>query len=44
VAARAGDQATVQMAEHILAQEKAAADRVRSLFDLALDATLDAQG
>ena len=44
VAARAGDQQTVQMAEHILAQEHAAAARVRSLFDLALDAALDAQG
>jgi len=44
VAARAGDQETVQLAERILEQEHAAADRIRSLFEQALDAALDAQG
>ena len=44
VAARAGDQETVQMAERILEQERTAAERIRSLFDQALDAALDAAG
>jgi ferritin-like metal-binding protein YciE len=44
VAARAGDEPTVQVADGILVQERAAADRIRSLFDLALDASLQEQG
>lgn len=44
VAARAGDEDTVQMANRILAQEHAAANRIRSLFPTAVDAALDAQG
>jgi ferritin-like metal-binding protein YciE len=44
VADRAADPETVQLAERILAQEHAAAERIRSLFDEALDATLQAQG
>ncbi|MBV8219561.1 MAG: DUF892 family protein [Solirubrobacterales bacterium] len=44
VAARAGDQETVQIAEQILEQEHAAAARVRSLFDQALDAAFDVNG
>jgi ferritin-like metal-binding protein YciE len=44
VAARAGDQETVQMAERILEQEHKAAERIRSLFDQALDAALDIPG
>jgi ferritin-like metal-binding protein YciE len=41
VAARADDQPTVGVAEEILAQENAAAETVRALFDKALDATLE---
>jgi ferritin-like metal-binding protein YciE len=44
VAARAGDEPTVQLADAILVQEHAAADRIRSLFDVALEATLHEQG
>lgn len=44
VAARAGDAETAQMAEAILTQEKAAADRLRGLFGDALDATLSRRG
>ncbi len=43
VAARAGDKETVQVADTIRAQEQAAADRIRSQFDVALDASLHAQ-
>jgi ferritin-like metal-binding protein YciE len=43
VARRAGDGATEAVAQQILAQERAAAGRLRSLFDQALAATLDAQ-
>ncbi len=42
VAARAGDTETEQTAERILAEERGAAQQIRSLFDLALDATLHA--
>jgi hypothetical protein len=34
----------VQLADAILVQEHAAADRIRSLFDVALEATLHEQG
>lgn len=44
VAERAGDMDTAGVAERILAEERTAAERVRSLFDVALDASLDAQG
>ncbi|HZE06362.1 MAG TPA: DUF892 family protein [Solirubrobacteraceae bacterium] len=44
VADRAGDAETVQVAEWILAQEKAAADRLHGLFGDALDATLSRRG
>ncbi|HWE34769.1 MAG TPA: DUF892 family protein [Solirubrobacteraceae bacterium] len=44
VAERAGDAATVNLAGRILVQEYAAAERIRSLFDVALDASLEAQG
>ncbi len=44
VATRAGDTETAQLAEHILVQERAAADRVRSEFAAALDASLREQG
>jgi ferritin-like metal-binding protein YciE len=40
VAARAGDTETVTMADRILAQEREAAEHVRSLFDEAVDVTL----
>jgi ferritin-like metal-binding protein YciE len=43
LAHRAGDAETVRTAEEILAQERAAADRIFSLFEPALDATLSAQ-
>jgi ferritin-like metal-binding protein YciE len=43
VAQRAGDQQTVQVAERILEQERAAATRIRSLLPRALDASLQAQ-
>jgi ferritin-like metal-binding protein YciE len=43
VAARAGDTETDQVAARILAEEHAAAERLRSLFDQALDASLDEQ-
>jgi ferritin-like metal-binding protein YciE len=42
VAVRAGDQATLQAAERILTQERAAAEKLESLFGAALDATLGA--
>ena len=41
VAARAEDPETVQLAERILEQEHKAAERIRSLFDQALNAALD---
>lgn len=44
VAHRAGDAETVRIAEAIMAQERAAADTLFSLFEPALDAALDAQG
>ncbi len=44
VAARAGDEETVRIAGAILIQEHAAADRIRSLFEIALDASLQEQG
>lgn len=44
VAARAGDEETVRIAEAILAQESAAADRIQAQFPVALDASLHEQG
>ncbi len=44
VAARAGDTETELAAERILAEERAAADRIHSLFGRALDAALDVRG
>jgi ferritin-like metal-binding protein YciE len=44
VAAKAGDAETEQVADRILGEEKAAAAQVRSLFEQALDASLDDQG
>ena len=43
VAARAGDEETERTADRILAEERDAAQRIRSLFDLALEATLHPQ-
>jgi ferritin-like metal-binding protein YciE len=43
VADRAGDQATVQMADRILAQERNAAERLGGMFDEAVTAALAAQ-
>ena len=43
VASRAGDEATVEVADSILAEERAAADKLRSLFPQALDASLREQ-
>jgi ferritin-like metal-binding protein YciE len=44
VAQRAGDTETVMIAERILAQERAAAQKVHALFEPALEAALGAQG
>jgi ferritin-like metal-binding protein YciE len=44
VASRAGDAETEQVAERILTEERGAAERIRSLFDRALDASLETQG
>jgi ferritin-like metal-binding protein YciE len=44
VAARAGDEDTIAMAEKILLQERQAAGRIHSLFDYALDASLQEAG
>ncbi|MBV8216836.1 MAG: DUF892 family protein, partial [Solirubrobacterales bacterium] len=44
IAERASDPDTVRVAEQILAEERAAAERIRSLFPRALDATLEEQG
>jgi ferritin-like metal-binding protein YciE len=44
VGARTGDTATVGLAERILVEERAAADRLYGLFEQALDASLHAQG
>jgi ferritin-like metal-binding protein YciE len=44
VARRAGDEETVAMATRILDQERAAADRLSELFDLAAAASLEAVG
>jgi ferritin-like metal-binding protein YciE len=43
VAGRAGDDQTQAMADTILGDERAAADRIHRAFDPALDASLDAQ-
>jgi ferritin-like metal-binding protein YciE len=43
-AVRAGDAETEQMADRILGEERAAAARIRSLFDQALEASLTEQG
>jgi ferritin-like metal-binding protein YciE len=42
VAERAGDAQTVETAEQILAQERAAAEKLAASFDLAVEATLEA--
>jgi ferritin-like metal-binding protein YciE len=42
VAQRAGDNETVEVSERILAEERAAAEKVADLWDSALDASLDA--
>jgi len=44
VAQRAGDSETAAVADTILAQERAAATKIHSLFEQALDAALEAQG
>lgn len=44
IAQRASDPETMQLAEQILTQERAAAERIRSLFPQALDAALEDQG
>jgi ferritin-like metal-binding protein YciE len=44
IAERASDPDTVQMAEQILSEERAAGQRIRSLFPQALDAALEEQG
>ena len=44
VAERAGDQATVEAVQAILAQERAAAEKIASMFDRAADASLEAVG
>jgi ferritin-like metal-binding protein YciE len=44
VAARAGDEATVAVAERILAEERAAAEKLAGLFDQAAASALAAQG
>jgi ferritin-like metal-binding protein YciE len=43
IADRAGDQETAELAQAILAEERAAADRVAQQFDAAVDASLEAQ-
>jgi ferritin-like metal-binding protein YciE len=44
VAERAGDTETVDLANAIATEERAAADRIEAGFDRAVEATLDAQG
>jgi ferritin-like metal-binding protein YciE len=44
VAGRAGDEATVRVAEAILVQERAAARKIAAQFDRAVDASLQATG
>ena len=44
VAGRAGDDQTQAMADTILGDERAAADKIHGAFEAALDATLQAQG
>jgi ferritin-like metal-binding protein YciE len=44
VAERAGDSDTAAVAAVIAGEERAAAERIRGLFDRAVDASLDAQG
>jgi ferritin-like metal-binding protein YciE len=44
IAERAGDGATVQTAERILAEERTAAAKIAAAFDRAAEASLGAQG
>jgi ferritin-like metal-binding protein YciE len=44
VAERAEDRETVQMAERILVEERAAADKVHDFFEHALESSLHEQG
>ena len=44
VAAQAGDEQTVLMTDEVLFEERAAAGRVQSLFDQALEASLQEAG
>jgi ferritin-like metal-binding protein YciE len=44
VARRAGDEQTAAVADTILGEERAAAEKIRAAFDNALDASLEAQG
>ena len=44
VADRVGDQQTVQAADEILAQERAAAEKLAAAFDQAAEASLEAVG
>ncbi len=44
VARRAGDEATVQVADRMLAQERAVADKIAAAFGRAADASLRSQG
>ena len=44
IAARAGDEETISVAEKILLQERTAAGRIHSLFDYALEASLHEAG
>jgi ferritin-like metal-binding protein YciE len=44
VAQRAGDEATVEVADRILAQERAVADKIAAAFGRAADASLRSQG
>ena len=44
VAARAGDETTVEVVDRILAQEREAADRIAGAFEDAVQASLEAQG
>jgi ferritin-like metal-binding protein YciE len=43
VAARAGDEATVAMSEHVLAEERDGASRLSASFDTAVEASLQAR-
>jgi ferritin-like metal-binding protein YciE len=44
VASRAGDEATVQVVDRILTEERGAAEKIAAAFDRAVDASLEAQG